>query len=235
MRPILHCLAVALLFSLLLVAPSAPGHAQRSATKDWSNTVTLGANGVFVLGNPSAPTKLVEYFSYTCSHCANFHAQGMPALKSQWVRRGLVSLEFRNFVRDPFDLTAALLARCGGAARFLGNHEAILGNYDAWIARARTVGQPPAGADRAAQLAAIAEGTGLTAQLAERGLTPAAQRKCLADEQSLNQVLALTESAQKTPDFSGTPFFIVNGKSLANVHDWASLEPLLPALPRSRN
>ena len=54
-------------------------------------------------------------------------------------------------------------------------------------------------------------------------------------EQSLNQVLALTEGAQKTPDFSGTPFFILNGKSLANVHDWASLEPLLPALPRSRN
>ncbi|MCX7286398.1 MAG: thioredoxin domain-containing protein, partial [Rhodobacterales bacterium] len=30
--------------------------------------------GDFSLGSPDAPVKIVEYASYTCPHCADFHA-----------------------------------------------------------------------------------------------------------------------------------------------------------------
>ncbi|MBU0557712.1 MAG: DsbA family protein [Alphaproteobacteria bacterium] len=230
-------LAALLALCLCALLLAMPASAQRSGARDWSKTVTLGPNGAFVLGNPAAPTKLVEYLSYTCSHCADFQANGAPELKSQWIRRGLVSLEFRNFVRDPFDLTAALLARCGGVTHFAGNQEALFGNYQSWMKSAQAFaqtqeGKPPA-ADRAAQLTGIANGTGLSALLAKRGVTPAAQRKCLADDAMLKTVLDLTAGARAMKEFTGTPFFLLNGKPLDHVHSWEALRPLLPPLPAS--
>ena len=63
---------------------------------------------------PGGEVRLVEYFSYTCHVCADFAKLGAAPLKAQYVDRGLVLFEYRNLVRDPVDMTAALLARCGG-------------------------------------------------------------------------------------------------------------------------
>jgi ribosomal protein S27AE len=231
LRRLLSCLA-----ALFILA--APALAQRPAP-DWSRTLTMGPNGAYVLGNPQAKTKLVEYLSYTCPHCGAFQKEAAAALKAQWIRRGLLSLEFRNFVREPYDLAAALLARCGGPGRFLANHDALFANQEVWLKAAQTFSQSEAaaaaGGDQIAQLTRIAEGTGLFALLARTGLSPDAQRRCLADKQALSHVLNLTTSAWDTPDFNGTPFFLLNGKPLANVHDWGALRPLIPALPRSGN
>lgn len=224
LRRFLSCLAALILLALATGAPAQSG-------RDWSRTVTLGANGAFILGNPAAKTKLVEYLSYTCPHCARFAAEATGPLKAEWIRQGSVSLEFRNFVRDPFDLSAAILARCGGAAHFLANHEALFANHEAWIKQADAYtraqqGQPKR--EQAEQVADIADKTGLIALLAKHGVTPAAQRKCLADKAMLAQVLGLTAGAWDTKEFNGTPFFILDGKPLADVHDWTRLKPLLP-------
>lgn len=231
LRPLLAALAAV----VLTAAPAAVPAQQRAAATDWTRTVTLGPNGAFVLGNPDAATKLVEYLSYTCPHCGHFQAQGVPALKAGWVRHGQLSIEYRNFVRDPYDLAASLLARCGGAARFLANHEALFANQDAWMKQAQAFSQSPEGRsaprDQVALVTAIAEKIGLFALLAKQGLTPAAQRACLADKQALSVVLNLTAGAWDTKEFSGTPFFLLNGKGLDHVHDWEALRPLLPALP----
>jgi len=239
MLHMLRRLLICLLPLATLAAPAGAPAQQQQQARDWSRTVTLGANGAYILGNPNAPTKLIEYMSYTCPHCAHFAQEATAPLKTGWIRHGLISIEYRNFVRDAFDLSAALLARCGGASKFLGNHEAIFANYDAWMDKARTFAASPEAAnapnDRVAQLTAIADKTGLFALLAPRGLTTAAQRACLADPQAMNQVLALTAGAWDNQGFSGTPFFLLNGSPLADIHDWASLRPRLPALPAPRN
>src|SRR4051812_27451591 len=85
---------------------------------DWTSRVTVSPIGGHVMGNPAAPTKVVEYISYTCSHCAHFVNEGAPKLKEGWVKTGKATVEVRNAVRDRYDMTAALLARCGGPARF---------------------------------------------------------------------------------------------------------------------
>ncbi|HZV18079.1 MAG TPA: thioredoxin domain-containing protein [Sphingobium sp.] len=224
LRRLLSCLAALILVAFATAAPAQSG-------RDWSKTVTLGSNGAFILGNPAAKTKLVEYLSYTCPHCAHFAAEATGPLKASGIRQGTLSIEFRNFVRDPFDLSAAILARCGGAAHFLANHEALFANHDAWVKRADAYARAQEGKpqrDRAEQIADIADKTGLIALLAKHGLTPAAQRKCLADQHALSQVLNLTAGAWDNKGFNGTPFFILDGKPLTEVHDWARLKPLLP-------
>lgn len=220
---------IALTFPALAAAQPAKG------TPDWTRTVTQTPAGTFVLGNPRAGTKIVEFFSYTCAHCAHFNVEGSGPLRTGWIRRGIASLEFRNAVRDPYDLTAALLARCGGRARFVMQHEALFNNFAAWMPkvqayeaeRDRTV-QPK---DQAAALADIADKTGLTELLAKRGLTPAAQRQCLADAGALQAVLATTQEAWEKRQISGTPAFLINDRLAGDVADWARLKPLLPALP----
>src|SRR3546814_16566349 len=92
----------------------------------WSQTVTTSPIGAFVVGNPAAKVRLVEYFSYTCHICADFTKASALPLKTGYIDRGLVLFEYRNLVSDPIDLTAALLARAGGAKPLVGHHKGIL-------------------------------------------------------------------------------------------------------------
>src|SRR3546814_16719404 len=48
----------------------------------------------------------------------------------------LVLVEYRNLVRDPVDMTAAMLARCGGAKAFAANHQAIFAAPPIWLGQA---------------------------------------------------------------------------------------------------
>lgn len=64
------------------------------------------------IGNPDAPVKVVEYSSMTCSHCAHFHNDVLPALKEKYVDTGKVFIEFREFPLNDPALKATLTARC---------------------------------------------------------------------------------------------------------------------------
>ena len=50
---------------------------------DWTKTVTETPAGGYVMGNPEAPVKVVEYASLTCNHCAACAECGFPALTDQ--------------------------------------------------------------------------------------------------------------------------------------------------------
>jgi len=63
-------------------------------------------------GNINAKVKIVVYESLTCSHCANFHKNVYPKLKDEFLDKGLVSIEFRNFPLDIAALNASKLAHC---------------------------------------------------------------------------------------------------------------------------
>ncbi|MBO9581836.1 MAG: thioredoxin domain-containing protein [Sphingobium sp.] len=223
--------------------PAAPAKAPAAPAKagDWANMVTLLPNGAFVLGNPAAKTTLVEYFSYTCSHCKAFADEGMPTIKQSWVRSGAIKVEFRNWVRDPFDLVAALLARCGGQSRFLANHESIYAGYEPWMDKVIPYSRAHPEIDdpknyNAATFADIAEKTGLTATLTRNGLTGPQINACLADQKALATVLNLTAGSwNAVPDFPGTPTFLLNGKLVPNTASWATLKGHLPPLPTSAN
>lgn len=219
--------ALILFFSLLLV----PSIAHAAPARNWANMVTLSKEGAYVIGNPAAKTRLVEYVSYTCPHCAHFVAEGTAPLKAGWVSKGLIAVEIRNLVRDRYDFTAALLARCGGAAKFPSNHEALFAAQNDWIAKAQVYeSQPSTLADDATPamvMTEIADKTGMLALLAKRGVTPGQSRACIADKQAFATIMALTKRALEQDRVTGTPSFLLNGK-LTEAHDWGSLKPLLP-------
>lgn len=212
----------------LLIAPVA---AQAAPAKDWSRAVTLTKEGAHLIGNPAAKTRLVEYVSYTCPHCAHFVAEGTAQLKAGWVAKGLIAVEVRNLVRDKYDLLAALLARCGGPAGFPGHHEALFAAQQDWFGKAIALENSPpdypAGMSEAAIMADLASRIGLVSLMEKRGVPAARSRACLADAKAMQSVVAMTRRAG-ADQVTGTPSFIING-ALTQAHDWASLRPLLPA------
>jgi len=102
---------------------------------DWTAVVTETAEGGFLMGNPNAPVKLVEYGSLTCPACAQFSNTATEPLKNQYVKSGQVSWEFRSFVRDPIDLGVFLLVRCQGAAPYFRSLEQLYADQQNWLGR----------------------------------------------------------------------------------------------------
>jgi len=212
--------------SMLLLTAAAP-------TRDWSAVVTRLPSGTMLIGNPAAPVKLVEYGSYTCSHCADFSTQSEKVLKGEMIRSGMLSLEYRHLIRDRLDLAAALLARCGGTAAFAGNSAAIFATQSTWFDAINDWIPKHPEADslpQAAQLKALADGSGLTQLMMKRGLTRARADACLADSKETDIVTAMTGDAPI--EVRGTPTLYLNGAIVPGV-DWERLQPILAARIRA--
>lgn len=223
MRLLRLCLALIAGAFLTTAAP-----AQKA--RDWRTHVVQAPSGAFVIGNPAAKVKLVEYLSYTCPHCAHFVAESKVPLHDDLVRRGQVSVEFRHAVRDPLDLAASLLARCAGPRGFSGASQAIFAAQTSWFEQGRTWWQTNEARLQSqpelARLKAAANGAGLTALMQKRGMTAAAINKCFAAPGDLDKLTAMTKAAWST--VQGTPSFAINGK-LGGGGAWATLQPELRA------
>ncbi len=83
------------------------------------------------LGDPNAPVKLVEFFSLTCSHCANFHNITLPQIK-EYIDRGEVYLEFHEFPLNAPALRASMVARCLPEDKYYGYISLLFKTQDTW-------------------------------------------------------------------------------------------------------
>lgn len=222
----------ALALAAVTAAPARPRVAAATGS-NWATAIDARDEG-HLLGNPEADHKLVEYMSYTCSHCAEFARSGDPAIKLLMVPLGKVSFEIRHMLRDPIDLTATLLTHCGSTGNFLRNHDAIISRQAEWLAKARATSQAQrtrwSFGTNAARRRAIASDLGFYKIMEDRGYTRTALDRCLADEAKANTLAETTQRDVAALGLEGTPSFVLNGKLLDGVHDWNSLRPLLEKL-----
>jgi protein-disulfide isomerase len=204
---------------------------------DWTEIVTQTPQGSFLMGNPNAKVKLIEYGSMTCPHCAEFDETGTEPLINTYVKSGQVSYEFRNFVRDAFDLTATLVARCNGAQSFFPLTRALFEDQSKWIEKVQ--GTPPEQLEQLQnlppnrQFLELAKVAGFQDWAAMRGVPVAKSTQCLTNENSVNQLVQMTADAtSQYPNFPGTPTFIINGELAERTGTWEALEPKLKAALR---
>src|SRR5215210_9573934 len=108
---------------------------------NWTQVVNQTPQGGFVMGNPNAKVKLIEYGSMTCPHCREFDETGVAPLMNSYVKSGQVSWEFRNYVRDAFDLTASLIVRCNGAKSFFPLTRALYKDQPTWVGKVQEAPQ----------------------------------------------------------------------------------------------
>ncbi|WP_336978176.1 thioredoxin domain-containing protein [Altererythrobacter fulvus] len=202
------------------------------ATPNWLVTVSK-TDGGHLLGNPNAKVKLTTFESYTCPHCANFEKEAAAELRISYIQSGKVSLEVRHALRDPVDLTAAMLTECVAPGKFFATHQAIFRNFDQ-IARTLTSSSKAQqdrwyAQDKAAARRAIASDFGFYPLVATQGLTRAQADQCL-NNNALAQRLAEQDKADETKfKITGTPTFILNGVKLIATYDWSLLKPQIDA------
>lgn len=201
---------------------------------DWGQTYSATDAGGFLMGNPNAKVRLVEYGSLTCPHCREFDETGVKPLVDNYVKKGLVGYEFRNFVRDPYDITASIVARCGGAASFWGLTRSFYASQPEWIAKIQqadpTKLQQIGALPVAQQYAALAEIGGFPEFAAQRGLPREKVAACLSDPNTPTQLVQMQTDAVTQYDVPGTPSFILNGKMVeikAGTPVWDQLDAAL--------
>ena len=206
--------------------------ATRAAPGNWNVRVEVTPSGSHVLGNPAAALKLSEFISYTCSHCANFDREASDRLRIYGIAQGKLSVEVRHLVRDPIDLTVAMLTNCGPPARFFANHTAFLRSQSQWMATANSATEAQqarwtAGTQKS-RLQSIATDFGFFTIMEQRGYDRMTVERCLADPVMAQKLAAQTSEASRL-GVEGTPSFLLNGALLAGTHDWASLKAQLDA------
>lgn len=205
--------------------------AQAAANRNWLQVVTA-TDGGHRIGNPAAKVKLTEYISYTCPHCAAFAKSGEGALHLGYVGSGKVSVEVRHLIRDPIDLTAAVLANCVPPGKFLLTHQAFLQGQDRWIGplvNSTAAQQARWRVPGAAGRRAIASDFKFYDIMERRGYTRSQTDKCLADEALARRIATSADKDWKLPGIEGTPAFAIDGQVLTGTASWQSLEPQIGA------
>jgi protein-disulfide isomerase len=217
-------------------AASAPANsiaaAAAPAGQDWTQTVSKTADGGFVMGNPNAPLKLVEYGSRTCPTCGNFGRTATRPLEDTYIKSGKVSYEFRDFLVHAPDLGVAILGQCAGEASFFGMLEQMFVDQNQFLEKLESVPadfqQRLQGMSPAQQATAWVEHLGYIDFVKQRGLSETQARQCLGDAKRIEALAKVSEVAMRDKDVTGTPTFILNGEKI-EAATWPQVEQALKA------
>lgn len=184
-------------------------------TASDESAMAMETDGIqdMVLGDPDAPITVIEYASYTCPHCANFHTGTYPQLKAEFVDTGKVKFIFREVYFDRFGLWASMIARCGGQERFFGITDLLFKSQSDWT----QAGDPVAIADSIRKVGRLA------------GLGEDDLQACLQDEDNAKALVAWYQDNAAKDDISSTPSFLINGTKYGNM-DFAEFKSTLEGL-----
>jgi protein-disulfide isomerase len=164
------------------------------------------------MGDPNAKVKLVEYASYTCPHCATFHANVLKPLKADYIDTGKVHFTLREVYFDRYGLWAAMVARCGGEARYFGISDILFETQRDWAA-----------SDDPATVVGNLRRIGRTA-----GMDDATLDACLNDGPKAQAMINAFQTNAAADDVQGTPTLLINGKKHSNM-SYADLRVILDA------
>jgi protein-disulfide isomerase len=199
----------------------------------WVETVAKTPEGGYRIGNPDAPVKLIEFASLTCPHCKDFHEEALSTIKGKYVATGQVSYEFRNFILNPADYAATMLARCASPEAYFALSDAMFRAQAQWLEPFTKIDN--ATAERLSklppdeQIVEYAKTGKLDEFMRARGMPEAKFRACLTDARQRGELEAISKSARETFKIAGTPSFVINGEMQENVFNWESLQPKLDA------
>lgn len=166
---------------------------QKAADVDISSVADM------TLGKADAPVTVVEYSSYTCPHCAEFHEGPFKQLKADFIDTGKVKFIYREAFFDRYGLWASMVARCE-PSKFFGISDLIFESQSDWLR-----------AGDANAVVAELRKMGRVAGLSEDKLNA-----CLTDAQTAQTMVAWYQDHFERDGITGTPSFMINGTKVDN-------------------
>ena len=191
---------------------------------DSSNAQTAGSGQLaltdIALGADDAPITMVEYASWTCPACLQFHNDVIPMLKADYVDAGHVKFVFREFPTAPANVSVAgfALARCAGEDRY---YDVI---DDLFAAQTNILNLARSGGDIEGALRTLASSYGIEGD---------SFNACLSNQ---DVTYAISESVMKgdSQGVNSTPTVFIDGEKLQG-YDWRSAEGMKALLDSKLN
>ncbi|WP_170413915.1 DsbA family protein [Ruegeria arenilitoris] len=153
-----------------------------------------------VQGAEDAPVEIIEYASYTCPHCANFHTGAYKQLKKDFIDTGKVKFIYREVYFDKYGLWASMVARCDGPDKFFGISDLIYEGQSEWT----RAGGPTEIVDELRKIGRLA------------GIDNDQLEACLQDGTRAQTLVAWYQENAERDGVQSTPSFVVNGKKVDN-------------------
>ena len=163
-----------------------------------------------VLGQADAPVTIIEYASFTCPHCAAFHDETLPKLKSEYIDTGKVKFIQRDVYFDAVGLWAGILARCGGDDKYYAVSDMLMSEQKTWL-DAKTMD------DISANLRKIG---------AKAGMTPEQMDTCWNDKQKVTDLVNTFQTNATADKVEGTPSFVIDGEKVQN-QPWDDMKKII--------
>jgi len=153
------------------------------------------------MGNPDASVTVIEYASFTCPHCGQFHQDVLKDLKTNYIDTGKINFIYREVYFDRFGLWAGMVARCGGSEKYFGLTDLIYKDQSDWLA----------GGDPTLIVANLRK-LGKTAGLSDDQLDV-----CLNDSEQAKAMVAAFQVNSEADNITSTPSFVINGENYSNM------------------
>ena len=163
-------------------------------------------------GSVNAKVKLVVFESLTCSHCADFHKNVYPSLKTDFIDNGLISIEFRNFPLDIAAFNASKIAHCRNDGKSEILHH-LYNNQSSWI-KGSTI------EDLNKNLKKVVKESGFKLDF----------DKCIADSKIEDFILEDRIDGAKNYKIEATPTLIINGEKFENAKNYKKLKKCIEKL-----
>lgn len=168
------------------------------------------------IGKADAPVTILEFASFTCPHCARFHHEMLPRLRSEFIDTGKARLVFIDLPNDGLALRASMLSHCAPPERYFTLVSTLLQTQATWIQASDQV-----------------QALGQVAKLA--GMSESQIQACLMDSKLQDALLERRLAAARQWKLTGTPTFILNGGAarIEGLNEPALLDALrkLTAIP----
>lgn len=202
-KTILSALAVAFVAggAWFLTKPSQPADPIISNALESVEEAAEGAIPDMVQGNPDAAVEVIEYASFTCPHCADFHQNQYQQIKADYIDTNQIRYVSREVYFDQPGLWASMVARCGGEMRFFGISSLVYEQQDEW-----------ARAGDGAAVAAALRNIGKVAGLTDEDLDT-----CMSDAETAQALVGWYRANAEEHNIEGTPSFIINGEKYSNM------------------
>jgi len=153
------------------------------------------------IGAEDAPITMVEYASFTCPHCKNFHHDVLPQIMENYIDTGKVRMIYRGIYFDRLGLWADMLARCGGPDRYFGIAAMIYDKQKEWTSSENAVG--------------VVDNLYAIGRLA--GLEQADMEACMQDNVTAKAMVAFSTESAEADGVNSTPTFVINGQTISNM------------------
>lgn len=146
-------------------------------------------------GAADAPVTVIEYASLTCPHCASFHTNVYPELKTNYIDTGKIRFVMREVYFDRLGLWGGMVARCEGGARYWGFIDHMMRTQSEWTQSDDVLG----GFKKIGRIG---------------GLTDAQVEACLNDQAGAKALVEQYQEYRKDPRLTGTPTLIVGDEKV---------------------